>query len=109
MARERGALIRIYGKPGCIVSGNGTEFTSKAILNWANENGVEWHDIDPGKPQQNGVIESCNGRSAPGACPTRNRPLSTQRTILMNEGGNEGRLQGAVVGSGGQSFGGNGR
>ena len=32
----------------CIVSDNGTEFTSKAILKWANENGVEWHYIDPG-------------------------------------------------------------
>ena len=35
--------------------------SSKAILQWANENGVEWHYIDPGKPQQNGYIESCNG------------------------------------------------
>ena len=34
------ALVRIYGKPACIVSDNGTEFTSKAILKWANENGV---------------------------------------------------------------------
>jgi putative transposase len=39
----------------------GTEFTSKAILKWANENGVEWHYIDPGKPQQNAYIESFNG------------------------------------------------
>ncbi len=37
------------------------EYTSKAILKWANENGVEWHYIDPGKPQQNGYIESFNG------------------------------------------------
>ena len=43
------------------MSDNGTEFTSKAILKWANENGVEWHYIDPGKPQQNGYIESFNG------------------------------------------------
>ena len=28
---------------------------------WANKNGVEWHYIDPGKPQQNGYIESFNG------------------------------------------------
>ena len=55
------ALVRIYGKPACIVSDNGTEFTSKAILKWANNNGVEWHYIDPGKPQQNGYIESFNG------------------------------------------------
>ena len=58
---ELDALVRIYGKPACIVSDNGTEFTSKAILKWANENGVEWHYIDPGKPQQNGFIESFNG------------------------------------------------
>ena len=40
---------------------NGTEFTSKAILKWANVNKVEWHYIDPGKPQQNAFIESFNG------------------------------------------------
>ncbi|WP_277018243.1 integrase core domain-containing protein, partial [Paracoccus hibiscisoli] len=39
----------------------GTEFTSKAILKWANDNKVEWHYIDPGKPQQNGYLESFNG------------------------------------------------
>ena len=38
-----------------------TEFTSKAILQWAKKNGVEWHYIDPGKPQQNAFIESFNG------------------------------------------------
>lgn len=48
-------------KPACIVSDNGTEFTSKAILQWANDKGVEWHYIDQGKPQQNGYIESFNG------------------------------------------------
>ena len=61
VARELDALVRIYGKPACIVSDNGTEFTSKAILKWANANDVEWHYIDPGKPQQNGYIESFNG------------------------------------------------
>lgn len=61
VAREFSALIRVYGKPGCIVSGNGTEFTSRAILKWANEIEVPWHCIDPGKPQQNAFIESFNG------------------------------------------------
>ncbi len=61
VARELDALVRIYGKPACIVSDNGTEFTSKAILKWANDNKVEWHYIDPGKPQQNGYIRSFNG------------------------------------------------
>ena len=46
VARELDALVRIYGKPACIVSDNGTEFTSKAILKWANDNKVEWHYIE---------------------------------------------------------------
>lgn len=45
-----------------IVSDNGTELTSNAILTWAEKNGVEWHYIAPGKPMQNGFIESFNGR-----------------------------------------------
>jgi len=61
VARELDTLVRLYGKPACIVSDNGTEFTSRAILRWASENRVEWHDIDPGKPQQNAFIESFNG------------------------------------------------
>lgn len=61
VARELDTLVRLYGKPACIVSDNGTEFTSRAILKWASENKVEWHYIDPGKPQQNAFIESFNG------------------------------------------------
>lgn len=61
VARELDALVRIYGKPSCIVSDNGTEFTSRAILRWADQNAVPWHYIDPGKPQQNAFIESFNG------------------------------------------------
>ena len=62
VARELDALIRIYGKPAMIVSDNGTELTSRAILRWQQEAGVEWHYIAPGKPQQNGFVESFNGR-----------------------------------------------
>ena len=61
VARELDAMVRLYGKPSSIVSDNGTEFTSKAILKWAKDNDVEWHYIDPGKPQQNAFIESFNG------------------------------------------------
>jgi putative transposase len=61
VARELDALVRVYGKPACIVSDNGTEFTSRAILKWAEQNDVVWHYIDPGKPQQNAFIESFNG------------------------------------------------
>ena len=34
------------------------------FLGWADETGVGWHYIAPGKPQQNGFIESFNGRLA---------------------------------------------
>lgn len=61
VVRELDALVRIYGKPTCIVSNNGTEFTSRAILKWADQNNVAWHYINPGKPQQNAFIESFNG------------------------------------------------
>lgn len=44
------------------VSDNGTELTSMAILRWSKEREVEWHYIAPGKPQQNGFIESFNAR-----------------------------------------------
>ena len=61
VARELDALVRTNGKPPCIVAVNGTEFTGKAILKWAQENKEEWHCIDPGKPQQNGCVGSFNG------------------------------------------------
>jgi transposase InsO family protein len=62
VARELTALIDARGKPQMIVSDNGTEFTSNAILAWTNEHQVEWHYIAPGRPMQNGYIESFNGR-----------------------------------------------
>jgi len=42
------ALIEQRGKPGIIVSDDGTEFTSNAMLAWAQENRVTWHFIAPG-------------------------------------------------------------
>ena len=45
-----------------IVSDNGTELTSNAVLSWAGEAGIDWHYIAPGKPTQNGYVESLNGR-----------------------------------------------
>ena len=49
------------GTPRTIVSDNGTELTSRAILEGQNETGVAWHYIAPGKPTQNAFIESFNG------------------------------------------------
>ncbi|MDB5593580.1 MAG: family transposase [Hyphomicrobiales bacterium] len=60
--RELTKLIERRGKPGLIVSNNGTEFTSDAMLSWAQDNKIVWHSIAPGKPMQNGFCESFNGR-----------------------------------------------
>ena len=62
VARELTALIERRGTPGMIVSDHGTEFTSNAMLAWAQERKVAWHFIAPGKPMQNGFCESFNGR-----------------------------------------------
>jgi len=62
VARELTRLIMVHGKPTTIVSDNGTELTSNAVLLWAGETGIGWHYIAPGKPTQNGTVESFNGR-----------------------------------------------
>ena len=48
--------------PKQIVCDNGTEFTSKAFLKWADDNNVELCFIDKGKPTQNAFVESFNGK-----------------------------------------------
>ncbi len=50
------------GSPEEIISDNGTEFTSTAVLKWCHERGQAWRYIQPGKPYQNGNIESFNGK-----------------------------------------------
>lgn len=62
VVRELDILVALRGKPKVIVSDNGPELTSRAVLIWAVENGIEWHYIQPGKPQQNGYTESLNGK-----------------------------------------------
>jgi putative transposase len=62
VARELDRVIAERSRPKMIVSDNGSEFTSNAILAWADRTRVEWHYIAPGKPMQNGFIESFNGR-----------------------------------------------
>ncbi len=62
VVRELEQLIRKRGKPVCIVSDNGTELTSRVVLQWAAEHGIEWHYITPGKPSENGFTESLNGK-----------------------------------------------
>ena len=62
VARELDTLIAVRGRPTMVVSDNGTELTSMAMLRWSQDRQVEWHYIAPGKPTQNAFIESFNGR-----------------------------------------------
>ena len=62
VARELRAIIERRGKPGMIVSNNGTESTSNAIFAWFKDRKIDWHYIAPGKPMQNGYVESFNGK-----------------------------------------------
>jgi transposase InsO family protein len=62
VARELTTILERRGKPAMIVSDNGTEFTSHAIFAWARDHKIDWHYIMPGKPMQNGYVESFNGK-----------------------------------------------
>ena len=57
---ERVAELRGY--PQSITVDNGTEFCSKAVDGWAYRKGVRLDFIRPGRPVENGFIESFNGR-----------------------------------------------
>ncbi len=62
VARELDALMVRRGRPRMVVSDNGTEFTSVAILRWSQDHCIQWHYIAPGKPTQNAFVESFNGK-----------------------------------------------
>jgi putative transposase len=56
------SLIDLRGKPGRMVMDNGAEFTGHVLDQWSYETGVPLDFIQPGKPQQNGFVESFNGK-----------------------------------------------
>lgn len=56
------SFVNLIVSPICVAIPACTELTSNAILAWQQERAVEWHYIAPGKPMQNGFVESFNGR-----------------------------------------------
>lgn len=50
------------GTPAAIQVDNGTEFTSGVVDQWASQNHVALHFIERGKPMQNALFESFNGK-----------------------------------------------
>ena len=55
-------LVSERGAPTFLRSDNGPEFVSKALLSWIVAQGIGTALIEPGKPWQNGVTESFNGK-----------------------------------------------
>jgi putative transposase len=80
VARELTALIKRRGRPGMIVSDNGTEFTSNTMFAWAQDNKVVWHFIAPGKPMQNEL----SARVSTGACATSFSTRAPNQLERMN-------------------------
>jgi len=57
---DQAACFRGY--PRAVRTDNGPEFTSRAFTAWTQRHGIEHLLIEPGKPMQNGYIESFNGK-----------------------------------------------
>jgi putative transposase len=64
VVRTLDALIARRGRPAMIVSDNGTELTSRAVLQWTNRTGIGWHYIAPGKPVQNAFVETASSATS---------------------------------------------
>lgn len=62
VAHELEQLVKQQGAPNEIVLDNGPELRSKALDRWASGHGIILRFIDPGKPVQNALCESFNGR-----------------------------------------------
>lgn len=61
VARELDRIAKLLRYACLVVSDYGTELTSNAMLSWQENRRVDWHYIAPGKPMQNGLMESSNG------------------------------------------------
>lgn len=55
-------IIRERGMPESIRSDNGPEFSSRHYLAWCEQRRIRAEHIEPGRPTQNGLVESFNGR-----------------------------------------------
>ena len=62
VTRTLDRVIEQRGAPAALRCDNGPEFTSRHFLAWCAEKKIELLHIQPGKPMQNGYVESFNGR-----------------------------------------------
>lgn len=71
VVRELDAVIAQRGRPSTVVSDNGTEFTSMAILRWSQDRQIDWHYIAPGKPMRTASSRASMAASAMNASTRR--------------------------------------
>jgi transposase InsO family protein len=72
VGRELTRLIGIRGKPHTVVSDNGTELTSSAMLRWSQERRVKWHYIVLGKPASSrALMVACATNASTRRCSRR--------------------------------------
>lgn len=62
VTRALEGILRNRPRPLAIRCDNGPEFSSRHFLAWCIERGIALVHIQPGKPQQNGYVESFNGK-----------------------------------------------
>jgi len=55
-------LFEVKGKPESIKTDNGSEFTSKVMMKWTAARDIRHRFINPGRPSENGIVESFNGK-----------------------------------------------
>jgi putative transposase len=87
VATEPETLMARRRRPKMIVSDNGTEFSSNAILAFADRMRIDWHYIAPGKPIHNAFIESFNGRLRDELLTRRCSPRSPKSGQASRPGG----------------------
>jgi len=62
VARILDQAATFRGYPHAVRTDNGPEFTSRVFMGWCQKNGIQHLLIEPGRPMQNGYIESFNGK-----------------------------------------------
>lgn len=94
VARELTTLIERRGKPGMIVSDNGNELTSNAILAWSKDHKGEWHYIAPedqckrvmSRVSTAACVTSCSTRACSSVSTMPSAPLQNGPTITIISG-----------------------
>ena len=87
VARELDRVAELRRYPGIVVSDNGTELTSNAILTWQQQHGVEWHYIAPANRCRMALSKASTAACAMSASTNTCSPTSRRRARSSKNGG----------------------